>query len=317
MSRLRRVDTVLVGALAVALGSACTTSSAPATSTGDAGFGHTEPIDASATADAGAGAGAGADTSCTGADGPEVLVRVVGDALGPSRVYALAKRGSDGADVALIVDTGSQYTFLSTDGGVDMQPGVGSLVFHCGPAREVPGRPITLHESVDGRAVVGVLGADFFFERLRELDLVAETIRAISDRTPPPGALALPYENVKGFLFVSVSIDDTPLRLGFDTGAPHALWLGAAAQPGDTPESSQDAYGDPITLYLGHATLAVAGEPPRGIPLLRAPSFPSLEDSNKLVGGKIDGLFGLTTMGTRRIRIDARTSTIWLSPSPP
>ncbi len=242
---------------------------------------------------------------------PELPLVVTVGALGPTRLYAYAQL--NGQDVALLVDTGSQHTFLSTDGGPDGRP-AGAIGLGC-EQRQVIGRPYHVDEAVAaGRPVVGTLGADWFLERQRELDLPARVIRTTS--TPvPQGWERLAFDDIVGYLFVRVRLDSVDVRLGFDTGAAHTLWLRQQGQAGDQPVSTQDAYGNPLTLWLGTATLIAPMTPARSISVLRAPSFPSLEDANRQLGvGDIHGLFGLSAMGNRKLRIDAASSSIWFGP---
>jgi len=258
--------------------------------------------------DAGFDAGTFVDAGCL----PEVPLVVTLDARGPTRAYAYAT--VDGRDVALLVDTGSQHTFLTVlDGGPDGAP-AGSVGLGC-EQRPVIGRPYSINESGPaGRPVVGILGADWFLERERELDLAGRAAR--TPATPvPAGWSRLQYENIYGYLFVRVQLDGHDVRLGFDTGAPHTLWLGQDGGPTDEPWHTQDAYGNPLVFWLGTAALAAPGHATRTIPVLRAQRFPSFEDSNRLLdAGAIHGLYGLTTMGNRRLRIDAATSSIWFAP---
>jgi hypothetical protein len=270
--------------------------------------GFARVVDAGVVLDAAAPDAGTPDAGCTADSLP---LRVTHEAEGPTRIYLPVEY--QGVAAALLVDTGSQISFLSVPkGSPDPVLDAGVVKMGC-ELRHLPGRPIVSDEQIDGLRVVGFLGNDFFFERLTEIDLKEDKIR-----WPAPvnhaqlGWTALPFENVKDFIFVEVKLDGAPLRLGFDTGAAHALWLGQGPRKGDQAVYTQDAYGTPITLYLGLATLELANEPARQVPILRAPSFPSLEQSNALVGGKIDGLLGLTSVGDRRIRIDAASSKIWL-----
>lgn len=240
----------------------------------------------------------------------EVRLRVTRDPLGPTRLYALVQH--DGADVALVVDTGSQITFLSHD-GPDGAPNVGTVDFGC-EQRSLRGRPFHLTETVDGKPVVGFLGNDFFLEKQRMFDLPANRIR---EGACPQEWPRTAIENRFNFLFVMANVDGSLLRLGFDTGAPHTLWLDQDGKVGDQPVSSQDAYGNPLTLFLGSAALALAGEPTRTVPILRIQDFPSLEDSNAQIGGGINGLFGLSAMGDRRFCIDGTDASIRFEPTGP
>ena len=240
----------------------------------------------------------------------QIPVRVVRDNLGPTRLYCLARRGDAG--VALLVDTGSQLTFLGTPAGSPDYLADAGTVLLGDRMLVLPGRPFTSSESIDHLPVVGILGNDFFFEQATELDLDGQWLRRSNAPWDSTGWTALPYENRFDYMFVTVQLNQQTVRLAFDTGAPHSLLLDAGAQPGDQPISTQDAYGNPLTLYLGTATLSFAGSAIKVVPLVRAPSFPSLEDSNRALGGPyVHGLFGLTSIGGGVIRIDANRSTIW------
>jgi hypothetical protein len=234
---------------------------------------------------------------------PDVTLRVTRDPLGPTRLYAMVEK--DGAAAALLVDTGSQISFLSHD-GPDGAPNVGTVDFGCGNTRSLRGRPFHLEETADGIPVIGFLGGDYFLEQPRMFDLPANRIR---DGACPAAWPRVPLENRYGYVFVMANVDGQQLRLGVDTGAPHALWLGQDGQAGDQPVASQDAYGNPLTLFLGTAQVALGSEAPRTIPMLRIVHFPSLEDTNAMIGGGIAGLFGLTALGDRRFCLGAELAT--------
>lgn len=231
----------------------------------------------------------------------------------PERVFAFVAH--EGRDAALLVDTGSQHTFLTHLDGRDGQPDVGTITLG-GETRSVMGRPYALTGSdafAGGRPVVGILGNDWLFDRPRELDVDGERLRAV-DGEVPAGWTPLRYEDRYGYVFVRARLDGQDLLLGFDTGAVHTLWLGQEGRPGDTSVRTQDAYGTPLVLHLGEATLELGGEPRRAVPVLRAPSFPSLEESNERIGGGIHGLLGLSAVAGRTLRFDAARATIWASP---
>jgi hypothetical protein len=267
------------------------------------------PIDAGVAHDAGA-IDAGFDAGSTCAPG-EVELRVVRDGQHASRVYALVEVASQ--PVALLVDTASQITFLSVaPGGPDPQPNAGTIDFGC-DTRAVAGRAITSDESIEGRPVVGFLGNDFFFEQVHEIDLGAQRIRSVSDRGHEAWP-SLQYENLFDYIFVRAKLDGEDVRLGFDTGAPHALWLARDARPGDVRVDSNDALGNPVVLWLGTAELELDVPPARTIPILRTLSFPSIEESNRALGGNIHGLLGLSGFPSERVRIDATARRIYFAP---
>jgi hypothetical protein len=250
--------------------------------------------------DSGAPDAGAPDAGAPDAGDPGIPIRVTTE-----RIYCLATTLDD-AGVALLVDTGSQITFLTLPpGSPDYVPDAGALYIG-GQLRAMAGRPYATNESIDGRPVVGTLGADFMLEQPTEIDRTAQRMR----RSPPWDAgswVALPYENVQGFLYVRVTLDGRAVRIGFDTGSPDLMLDDAGANPGDQEVSSQDAYGNPITFYLGTGQLSWTGEGQTTVPVLRTLSFPSFEDSNKLVGGEIDGLFGLSAWPSEQLRFEGST----------
>ncbi|MFT3835902.1 MAG: hypothetical protein QM723_02760 [Myxococcaceae bacterium] len=271
----------------------------------DAGF------DAGADAGTDAGTDAGVDGGADAGTVYEVPIRVLRDGQVPTRLYCLARRDDD-AGVALLIDTGSGLSFLSTpQGSPDYVPDAGFLWLGS-QRRLMAGRPYAVNETIDGLPVIGFLGNDFFFEQATVIDLAGERIRQEAPWNPAEWT-AVPYENRQDYMFVVVELDQVTRRLGFDTGAGDALLLDAGPQPGDQPVQTQDAYGNMLTLYLGTTQLSIDGGTPRTVPLLRAPTFPSLEDSNHALGGShIDGLFGLSALPGGAIGIDAAHSIIWL-----
>jgi hypothetical protein len=265
--------------------------------------------------DAGADAGLDSgtpDAGVTDAGAPpfEVEIRVNRDGLGPNRLYCLATTLDD-AGVALLIDTGSGLSFLTTPAGSpDYIADAGALWL--GPLLvPLAGRPYAIDETIEGRPVVGILGDNFLLATTSELDLNAQRLRRIDDAWDAGGWLPLPFETVDGYIYARVHIDPFDLRLGVDTGSPHTLLLDAGHDPSDEPVETQDAYGNPITLYLGTGELSWLGLSPHPVPVLRVVSFPSLEDSDREVGGEIDGLFGLTSWPGDTLRFDPASSTLW------
>ncbi len=241
-----------------------------------------------------------------------IPIRVVTEALGVVRAFALIEH--NGASVALLIDTGSQLTFLTTPPGSPNYIADAGLITLGGRTRAVPGRPYAITETIDGKAVVGYLGADFFLEQPpTNLYFVAQEMRRDEAPWDAGGWSSLPFTNYAGYLYVDVNVDQRAVHLNFDTGAAHTLVLDAGPQPGDTPVQTQDAYGNNLTFYLGTASLSWDAGTPRSVPLLRALRFPSFEDTNRSIGGpEIHGLLGISSMGGGILRIDATRSTIWL-----
>ena len=178
------------------------------------------------------------------------------------------------------------------------------------------GRPFPIAERFEGEAIVGTLGADYFLDGARELDLAGERLVDVAaDDDTHTSWPALPFDASIGYLFVAATLDGTPVRVGFDTGAAHTLWLRQPIEEGDTLVTTQDAYGNELELGLGTETLTAGTWPAQTVPVLHAPSFPSLEDSNEAIGQPdLAGLLGLTSLPGDRVRIDAARAAIYVAP---
>ena len=208
----------------------------------------------------------------------------------PDRFHVPVRFG--GQDAALLFDTGSALTFvLLGDGAPAYVPDAGVLEIGC-DSIAVPGRGglADLGEE-EGLPVIGILGVDYVAAGTTLVDHDAELLVRHPSGTALPGTetwSVLPYEDVEGYMISPADLDSDAVRLMFDTGAPHILWLGEEGQPGDQEVTTTDAEGNPLTLYYGDVLLGMAGEPPHEVPVLRAPSFPYFEDTVEALGGNID-----------------------------
>jgi len=153
----------------------------------------------------------------------------------------------------------------------------------------------------NGLPIVGTLGVDRFLNGPTQIDFTSSTLSFHAHADPfdtgDSGASG-PFDLAQGMVLVHASLNGTPVRLMSDTGSEHALWLGAQPEPGDEQVQTTDALGEPVTLYLGTATLTL-GAYTATVPVLRAPSFPYFEKTVMDLGGNIQGLFGLSSMGSR------------------
>ena len=105
--------------------------------------------------------------------------------------------------------------------------------------------------------------------------------------------IALDHEIVGGVALVSARFDGVDVRLVLDTGAAHSLWVGVRPSPGDVPITVEDALGQSVTVYQGSVQLALA-DSLGAVTLLRAPTFPIVEELQRRLGGRVDGLLGLS-----------------------
>lgn len=218
----------------------------------------------------------------------------------------------------LAVDTGSALTFLYLGShGPEFQPRVGTVQIGC-ERWTLPGRAFDADDET-GIGIVGLLGADYFLTVPCLFDPAAATVTRYLDarQAPPPGnGVEVPFDNVGGHVVMRLNIDGHELRLMWDTGCPHLLWLGAEGDSGDQAVTGQDVSGGQFTMHSGYATLRIPGEPPRQIVALRTPSFPYLEGTIEALGGGIDGLAGQSVFGARTMFFDPAAGIIRLGPAP-
>jgi hypothetical protein len=213
-----------------------------------------------------------------------------------------------------ILDTGSQVTFvpLGPD-DPDYVPSYATIELG-GRMVSIAGRRLELVEEHQGIPILGILGNDVMLASPWELDLPGGRLVEVQDTTPYDDWTRLAFENVYDFMFARATVDGVEVRMGVDTGATHLLWLGMDGEPGDVPQPTQDALGNPVTLYLGTASLLMGGEPERIIPVWRTLSFPAIEMSNMQIGGQIDGIIGLSTLGDRRLLLNGPQDELRLDP---
>lgn len=180
----------------------------------------------------------------------------------------------EGTDAALLFDTGSALTFvLLGPGEPDFVADVGTIELGC-DAVPVPGRGgLADFGEVEGLPVIGILGVDYVAAGTTLIDHDAEQIVRHPAGTALPetvGWSELAFDDVQGHMITPVELEGEPLRLMFDTGAPHILWLGEDGLPGDVEVQTTDAEGNVLTLYYGSVLLGMAGEVERTVPVLRA-----------------------------------------------
>ena len=285
-------------------------------STGAGGAGATSSSSsssASVTTSAGGGGGGGGAPAC-----PVNTIEMIVSSQGgvPDRFHVRVQH--EGRDAAMLFDTGSALTFLFID---DPDPvwieDFGTIELGCDTV-PVPGRGGLIdHGEVDGLPVVGILGVDYVAAGTSLIDHDAEHIVRHPAATVLPetaGWSELPFDDVQGHMIAPVALDGEAVRLMFDTGAPHILWLGEAGQPGDVEVETSDAKGNILTLYYGDVLLLMAGEPETTVPVLRAPSFPYFEMTVAALGGNIHGLLGLSALDGRRFVIDGAADRILIEP---
>lgn len=217
---------------------------------------------------------------------------------------------------AFLVDTGSGLTFLQEPvHGPDPVPDAGTVMLGCETLALIGRAEAVQAPAPNGLPVVGTLGVDQFLKGPTELDFGASLLSFHPPGDPfatgDSGADA-PFDLAKGMVLAHATLDGTPVRLMFDTGSEDTLWLGAQPEPGDQEVQTTDALGNPVTLWLGTVTLGI-GSYTATVPVLRAPSFPYFEQTVAALGGNIQGLLGVSSMGTRVV-IDPDVQRVEVAP---
>lgn len=223
----------------------------------------------------------------------------------------------------LALDTGAPFTFLFRS----EEAGDEELVEHAGTVW-IEGEPWDLPgygddaigvELFDGKPIVGVLGLDFFLEVPSAIDYPGGCLVRYLDGELPESDAALPRLPLSGTehgrALVEVVIDETEVKLMFDTGAHDTFWLGVRGNDEDDVSIVQTADGAQWEVFVGEGRIALPGELVQSIPVMRAPSLGYVEEERAELG--YDGLLGLTALGWRRIIVHSREGVIILGPLRP
>jgi hypothetical protein len=233
--------------------------------------------------------------------------------LYPGKLYLPVTRGASRG--LFLIDTGSAQTFLREELGSPSVTDAGSVQLGC-DTLTLPGFAEAPQGTIDGVEVIGTFGLDRFLDgaSLFDVDRARLTIHAPGDRFPEAAAWpSAPFDLVqRTVLLAHVTLEGQSVRLLVDTGSDHTLWLGQEGQPGDSPITTFDSAGNPLTLYLGTGQVTIGGWTER-VPLVRAPSFPYLEDYVKQLGGNIAGLLGLSSYA-HALEIDPSARVVRVKP---
>lgn len=297
---------MVASALLVACGDATAPGGAPTSegaTTGGAGAGGSP-------SEGGAG-GAGGASPCL-VNEVDLELTITRDGVADSQVVPIRYEGVDGY---LAIDTGSPLTFVFG------APGDPEYVEHAGDVEVgcelYPVSSLTLdavgREPFNGKPILGIVGMDFFSEVPTEIDYPARrVVRYLEGGAPDVGLTAVDVDWTGVRIVVDASLDDEPVRLIYDAGSPHTLWVGQVAQPGDEEVVLGTADGGTVLVYEGDAALDFATDREVIIPVWRTPAFPYLEE--ELIELDADGLLGATGLGFRRIVFDLGASRMFLGP---
>jgi hypothetical protein len=261
--------------------------------------------------DAGGGdAGGGGAAPCTVNEVPLELT-ISPDGVADSQVIPVRYRGEE---AYLGVDTGSPYTFVfGPEGAPELVEHVGDVEVGC---ELFPVDQITLEalepEPFNGKLIIGIVGMNFFSQVPTELDYPGGlVVRHLAGDAPARGLVEVPVAWNGTRIVVDASLDDEAVRLLYDAGSPHTIWVGQEGQPGDQEVVLGTADGGTTTVFEGTAALAFAGDEVV-VPVWRAPSFPYIEE--ELIELDADGLLGATGLGFRRVVFDLAQERMHLGP---
>lgn len=282
---------------------------------------HAAPGPTGGSAAGGGQAGQGGEPlgGAGAAGGDECLTNVVGleltisaDGVADAQVVPVRYQG---VDAYLAVDTGAWLTFIfGAPGDPEYVPHVGDVELGC---EIYPVASMTLEafgpEPFNGKKIVGLLGMDFFSEVPTELDYPGRrVVRHLDHELDATGLTEIAVAWNGDRVVVDAALDQEPVRLIYDAGSPHTMWVGQQGQPGDDEILIGTANGDTIVGYEGTALLDFAGEDDLLVPIFRVPSFPYLQDELDELGAQ--GLLGATGLGFRRVVFDLPAFRMLLGP---
>jgi len=224
----------------------------------------------------------------------------------------------EGEEAWLALDNGAPFTFLFR-GSDDPEfvEDAGTIVLG-GEQWTVPayGDDAIGVEVFRGKPILGVLGLDFFHDVPAAIDYPGGKLVRYLDGQLAADDAELPTLPLGGReherALIDVRLDGETLTLMFDTGAHDTIWLGVAGKDGDEESAVQTADGEIWEVFEGSGLLELPGEGARSVPVLRALEIGYV--SPELRELEANGLFGLTSLGWRRVVIDFDSGVLRLGP---
>ena len=207
----------------------------------------------------------------------------------------------EGEEVAMQLDTGSGLSFLFQPANTSPYiPDFATLEI-AGETISVAARNIDIPTpDIEGLRVVGLLGMEYLLKDPTVFDRSQNRMLRYDEW---PSALAsnalytVAFDNVQDHALFPLTLDEEPVRLLFDTGGGHTLWVGQEGRPGDSESSAVDAEGNIFPIFTGVGELRFDGQSVRSVPVARAPEFPYFEGTVTALGGNLHGLLGVTAFG--------------------
>jgi hypothetical protein len=237
----------------------------------------------------------------------------------PRRAYVRAT--IDREEVALLLDSGSATSFVRVP--LDADPSserVRRKVRVGAEVRELPSRrgrrdedPWDM-EARGGLPIAGKLGAEELLGGTTELDLRGGCLA----RHPPGFAVeearrwpAVPFDIVNGVIVTAVEFDGAARPALFDTGVGNSILVTDAFRPFVDHQVVHDVRGHPVDLYTRAGTVRWGAGPAESAWLERTPRFDTFYDM-KL--GDVHAMVGITSMGLRKIIVDAARKVLLVGP---
>ncbi len=269
-----------------------------------------EPGDAGTSVVDGGGPDAGSPTAC-GDQSVRLLLVNYGDT---DRYFVEVTY--EGEQVAMQLDTGSSLNFLYQPANSPPYiPAFADVSLGCETvsvaARNIP----SSGESVDGLPVVGTMGMELLLRTPSVPDIGGERLLRYAEWPEDlqmRASASFSYDNVIDHLLVPMTLDGDAVRMMFDTGGGHTLWVGVDGQPGDVEEQAIDAEGNLFSIFTGTGVVEISGEPAREIPVARAPTFPYFDETVAALGGNLHGLLGVTAFPNQALLFDDTADTVFV-----
>ena len=222
----------------------------------------------------------------------------------------------EGQDAWFALDTGAPMTFLFSDpDGPEYVPEAGTIEIGS-EEWTVPGyRDDAIGvEYFENKAILGILGIDFFADGPTELDYPGgRIVRWLRGAPRTEGAASVPLHGLEHDRpLVDVVIDDMPLTMMLDTGAHDTIWLGVTGDDDDQLAQVQTADGQIWDVYVGDGRVAFPGERERVVTVLRALDIGYIKPELDEIGAQ--GLLGLTALGWRKVVFDFPAGELSLFP---
>jgi hypothetical protein len=230
------------------------------------------------------------------------------------RVFLPGRLGE--RDVLFLLDTGSASSFLydALDARDRRDAEAVRVGCHEISLRHRRNRGQRPHGGVD---VVGTIGTDLLRNGVFELDLRHGALAMLARKELPNDVSwnRVTLEIVRGIALARVTVDGRPRRMMIDTGTAHLLMLDPSAVE-EGAASTTDSAGRTILLVPAKDTIGFEGMPEVEARSWHTRRHPSFQKHIASLGGDIEGIVGLSTLGRRRVVFDFEQHAMYLERSP-